>query len=325
MPDGGLPDGVLPDGSVPARFLRDDAADTVRGIVLVACCYVLMVAGDIAGKWALPAAGVAWLMVGRGIVGVAATVAVIMTQPAPSPGSSLWRRLMPVRWGLVLTRAALHSGVSISWYVAWLMIPLADAYAIGFTAPLLMTLLAIPLLGEVIRWRRALSTMVGFCGVLIMVRPGTALWSPVLLVLMPGIFGMAVSRIMARQLSTTETPECLTVWLMLAHIPAGLLILPWFPGVGPLGWDLAVAFLALGVLNAVAHCMMARGYGLAPVSAVAPYEYSTLLWGALFAWLVFREAPAWSSLAGAAVVAAAGLYNLHRERVRRAEEARCPT
>ena len=323
----------MPEGVVAARLLRDDAADTVRGIVLVASCYVLMVAGDIAGKWALSAAGVAWLMVGRGIVGAAATVAITVlqlgaqraAQPAAQSGRAGWRRLVPVRWGLVLARAALHGGVSISWYIAWLMIPLADAYAIGFTAPLLMTLLAIPLLGEAIRWRRALSTLVGFCGVLIMVRPGTALWSPVLLVLMPGIFGMALSRIMARQLSTTETPECLTLWLMLAHIPAGIMVLPWFPAAGPMGWDIAVAFLALGVLNAAAHCMMARGYALAPVSAVAPYEYTTLIWGTLFAWLAFREAPAWTSLGGAAVVAAAGLYNLHRERVRRAEEARCPT
>ena len=315
----------MPDAVLPARLLRDDAADTVRGIVLVAGCYVLMVAGDIAGKWALPAAGVALLMVGRGLVGAAATVTLLFSRPVTEFGPRGWRRLVPVRWGMVLTRAVLHGGVSICWYIAWLMIPLADAYAIGFTAPLLMTLLAIPLLGEVIRWRRALSTLVGFCGVLIMVRPGTALWSPVLLVLLPGICAMALTRIMARQLSTTETPECLTFWLMLGHIPTGLLVLPWFPVQAALGWDIAVAVVILGVLNALAHCMMARGYGLAPVSAVAPCEYTTLLWGTLFAWLVFHEAPAWSSLAGAAVVAAAGLYNLHRERLRRAEEAKCLT
>ena len=123
----------------------------------------------------------------------------------------------------------MHAGVSVFWYVAWQSVPLADSYALGFTAPLIMTLLAVPMLGERIRWRRALSTAVGFCGVLVMVRPGTALWQPAALVLVPGILGMAISRIMARVLSTTETPECLTFWLQAAQVPGALLLLA-------LGW-----------------------------------------------------------------------------------------
>lgn len=328
---------VPPATAVPLRVstatpLRDDAADTVRGILLVAGCYALLVAGDVAGKWALAPAGVALVMVGRGVLGLL-TCAVITEAfsaavPVGGPGQVRGlRRLVPRRWGMVLFRSALHSLVSIGWYAAWLFIPLAESYAVGFTAPLVMAVLAIPMLGERIRWRRALSTVLGFLGVLVMVRPGTALWSPALLVLLPAIVGMAVTRIMARQLSTTETPECLTFWLMAAHVPAGLLVLGVFPpaDLGAMGWDVLAAIALLGVLNAAAHCLMARAYALAPVSALAPYEYTTLPWGGLFAWAAFGEVPAWSTLGGAAVVAAAGLYNLHRERVRRAEETRCPS
>lgn len=296
-------------GAAP-RALRDDAADTVRGILLVALAYVVMTAGDIAGKWALGAAGVAGVMMGRGASG-ALTVAAL----AAAEGD--WRRLLPVRWRLVLLRGVLHSLVSVSFYVAWLRIPLADAYAIGFTAPLIMTLLAVPMLGERIRWRRMLSTAVGFSGVLIMIRPGSALWDPALLILVPGILAMAVTRIMTRQLSTTETAECLTFWLMLAHLPTGALMLLGFPGTWALPADVWLALGLLGVLNGTAHWLMARAYALAPVAAVAPYEYTMLIWGGIAGFVVFHEVPGWSSLAGAVVVAAAGLYNLHRERVRR--------
>lgn len=296
-------------GAAP-RALRDDAADTVRGILLVALAYVVMTVGDVAGKWALGAAGVAGVMMGRGASGA-------LTVAAFAVAEGDWRRLLPVRWRLVLLRSALHSLVSLSFYFAWLRIPLADAYAIGFTAPLIMTVLAVPMLGERIRWRRMLSTAIGFSGVLIMVQPGSALWDPALLVLIPGILAMAVTRIMTRQLSTTETAECLTFWLMLAHLPAGVLMLLAFPSTWALPADIWLALALLGVLNATAHWLMARAYALAPVAAVAPYEYTMLIWGGIAGFVVFHEVPGWSSLAGAVVVAAAGLYNLHRERVRR--------
>ena len=296
--------------------LRDNAAEAVRGILIVAVAYVFMTMADVAGKWALLPAGLATVMLGRGISGSLTVAGLALFEGD-------WRRLKPVRWRLVAFRSVLHSAVSISWYMAWQVIPLADAYALGFTAPLLMTLLAVPMLGEKIRWRRALSTAVGFLGVLLMVRPGGALWRPELLILVPGILGTSVSRIMTRVLSPTETAECMTFWLMLAHVPAGLLLLRFgFPSSGPLAMDVLVALALLGFLNGLAHWMMARAYALAPVAALAPYEYTMLIWGGIAGFLVFSEVPAPSTMAGAAVVASAGLYNLHRERVRLAESRR---
>ena len=304
---------AMPSFAAAPHALRDNAAESVRGILIVALAYVFMTLGDVAGKWALLPAGVAAVMIGRGVAG-SLTVATL----AAIEGD--WHRLMPVRWAMVGLRCLVHVVVSVSWYLAWQIIPLADSYALGFTAPLLMTLMAVFMLNERIRWRRALSTAVGFCGVLLMVQPGGDMWRPELLVLVPGIIGMAVSRIMARTLSTTETAECLTFWLMLVHIPAGLslLLMGFPPPGGPMAWDVLVALALLGSLNGFAHWLMARAYALAPVSALAPYEYTMLIWGGILGYLVFHEVPRPSTLAGAAVVAAAGLYNLHRERVRRA-------
>ena len=298
------------------RVLTDNATDTLRGIALAVLAYLIWTLGDATAKWTLPIAGVAGAMLWRGVFGMATVVAVT----AGRPGGQGWRRLVPVRWGLVLWRSALSSFVSVTWYLSWQTMSLADTYAVGFTAPLIMTVLAVPMLGERIRWRRALSTLVGFGGVLIMLRPGGDLWTPVVVLLLAGTVVMSVTRIMTRQLTTTETPECQAFWLLICHTVTGLLMLPAFPipgVIGPVGW-LALAFL--GLSSGLAHCVYARAYALAPVSALAPFEYTALPWGVAAGFVMFGDLPSWNTLAGAAVVAAPGSYNVYRERVRRAEE-----
>ena len=164
-------------------------------------------------------------MLWRGLFGMVTVVAMTVGRSREVG----WRRLMPRRWGMVLARSVLSSFVSVAWYIAWLSMSLADTYAVGFTAPLIMTVLAVPMLGERIRWRRALSTLVGFGGVLIMLRPGGDLWTPVVVLLLAGTLVMALTRIMTRQLTTTETPECQAFWLLICHTVTGLLMLPRFP------------------------------------------------------------------------------------------------
>jgi drug/metabolite transporter (DMT)-like permease len=108
---------------------------------------------------------------------------------------------------------------------------------------------------------------------------------------------------------------------MAAHVPMGLLILPAFPPPGPLlpAWPVLLALAVVGLANGSAHFLFARAFAIAPVSALAPYEYTTLIWGGALGFLIWAEVPAWTTLSGAVVVIAAGLYNLHRERVRRGE------
>jgi drug/metabolite transporter (DMT)-like permease len=296
--------------------LTDNASDTIRGIALVVLANLIWTLGDATAKWALPSVGVANAMLWRGIFGIA-TVAALTMGRSDSAGL---RRLVPRRWGLVLTRSALSSFVSVSWYISWLSMSLADTYAVGFIAPLIMTLLAVPMLGERIRWRRALSTLVGFGGVLIMLRPGGDLWKPVVLLLLVATVVMAWTRIMTRQLTLTETPQCQAFWLLIAHTVTGLALLPVFPGSGIVGLSGWFALVFLGLSSGLAHCVLARGYALGPVSALAPYEYTIMPWGVLAGFLIFADLPSWTTILGAAVVAASGIYNLYRERVRRAEE-----
>jgi drug/metabolite transporter (DMT)-like permease len=296
--------------------LTDNAGDTIRGIGLAAAAYATLAIGDASAKWVMLATGLAWVMIGRGLFG-AASVALV-TVPRRDAGG--WHRLLPTRWFYLLLRAVLSSYTTATWYFSWRYMQLADTYALGFTAPLIMTLLAIPMLGERIRWRRMLSTMLGFCGVLVMLRPGGNLWNPALPLLMSGIVAMAVTRIMARQLARTETPECQAFWLMASHGICGMAMLVLAPSTaigGTVQW-LALAFL--GVSSGLAHCIFTLAYGLAPIAALAPYEYTMLIWGGAAGFLIFGEVPSISTLAGAAIVTAAGLYNLHRERIRQTRQ-----
>jgi drug/metabolite transporter (DMT)-like permease len=301
----------------PVRALTDNATDTVRGILLVAVSYMILTIGDIAAKWAILTTGVAWAMMCRGMFG-AATVAVMTVSTQGMQGI---HRFRPVRWKTVALRSGLSSFTTIAWYLSWQHMQLAETYALGFTAPLIMTVLAVPMLGERIRWRRMLSTLVGFTGVLVMVRPGGIAFSPVVVVLMTGIVAMAITRIMARHLSRTETPECQAFWLMVSHGLAGVGMLAMTPIESFGDASVWAALLFLGVSSGAAHCLFTRAYGLAPISALAPYEYTMLIWGGLLGFLVFGEVPTGTTLTGAAIVALAGLYNLHRERRRRAQEA----
>ena len=296
------------------RVLTDNAADTVRGILLVAASYFVLTLGDSAAKWTILATSVAWALLWRGAFGAVA-VAIYTGAIGGTAGLASFR---PVRWKMVALRSGLSSFTTVSWYLSWRHMQLAETYALGFTAPLIMTVLAVPLLGERLRWRRILSTLAGFCGVLVMVRPGGIPLTPAVGLLMAGIVAMAVTRIMARDLSRTETPECQAFWLMASHGLAGVAMLWVTPLAAFGGVSVWVALAFLGITSGLAHCVFTRAYGLAPVSALAPYEYTMLVWGGILGFLIFGEVPSLSTVAGAAIVALAGLYNLHRERVRRA-------
>lgn len=289
----------------------------MRGIALAALGYFIISGADAAVKYSLDHVGVAGAMLWRGVVGSIA-VAVL------ARGRGLW----PRNTRLIMARSLMHCTVSLLWYFVWMSgLGLADSYAMASAAPLLMTLLAIPILGESVGWRRWVSCMVGFAGVLFMLQPGGDLWRWEAAVLMVAVTGMAVSRIWTRSLASTDTPHAIAFWLLFLHIPYGLLLLP-LEALRPPGgelnlfpsWGLVLALTFFGLANALAHVLFARAFALSNVAALAPLEYTVLVWGLVLGFLIFAEVPAWTTLAGAVVVIAAGIYNLHRERVRRAEE-----
>ena len=148
-------------------------------------------------------------------------------------------------------------------------------------------------------------------------RPGGDLWRWEAGLLLAGIALMAVSRIWTRILARTDRPATIAFWLLAAHIPAGL---AWMALSPPPAWPHATTWLVialLGATNGTAHFLFARAFALAPVGLLAPFEYSTLVFGTLLGFLIWSEIPSWLTIAGAAIVTAAGLLNLRASRANR--------
>ncbi|MFT8245453.1 DMT family transporter [Roseomonas sp. BN140053] len=303
----------MPDASAaPPR-----TENTVRGIGTIALGFAVISCSDAAVKWALPEVGTAMAMIWRGVFGMLSILLLSRLSGGPA------MRWQPRNGKLVAWRSGLHCAVTVTWYVAWGHgLPLADSYAVGAAAPLLMTLLAIPILGEQVGWRRWASTGCGFAGVLFMLQPDGVLWRWEAGLLLGGVGLLALTRIWTRVLARTDAPPTVAFWLLFAHVPVGLLLLPLFPP--PAWWPSGSTVLVLALLgtgNGAAHLLFARAFALAPVSVLAPFEYTTLVWGMLLGLVIWGDWPVATTLAGAAVVVLAGLYNLHRERLRAREAA----
>ena len=199
----------------------------------------------------------------------------------------------------------------LSFFAGLRSLPLAEAIAVAFTAPLFVAVLSGPVLGEKVGPRRWGAVVVGFLGALVMVRPGTAAFRPEALFVIVAALAFACAMLWTRRMSRTETNAAMLTY---SNVGAGLASLPfltlvWRP---PAGDDLWL-FLLIGIVGGVASYLMIVAYRHAPAALVAPFEYTALIWGALFGWILWREQPDAPVWIGAAIVALASLYITHRE------------
>lgn len=218
------------------------------------------------------------------------------------------------RLGVQLTRGVLLLLSTAFFFAALSYLPLAEAAAIGFVAPLLVTLLSIPMLGERVGWRRLTAVAVGFGGVLVILRPGGALFTAAALLPLCTAVTYGLYQILTRRIGASENPVASLFYTSLVGAAAMTLVVP-FIWVTP-DWRHAPMFLALGICGGVGHFLMIRALQLAPVSLIAPFGYSAMIWSLLFGWAIFGQFPDGFSLVGIAIVIASGLYVAYRESVR---------
>jgi drug/metabolite transporter (DMT)-like permease len=285
--------------------------ESLRGIGVFLSAYIVTTIAEATVKWVLPEVGPAIAMITRGVIG-GITVAILVRG----------RGLFPQNKKLLIWRGLIRCCAAGITYWVWSRgLPLVDTYAVLSIAPLLMTLLAVPILGERAGWRSWAATMVGCLGVVIMLQPSGDLWRIEAFVLLFGAVLMALTRVWSRALSASDSPATITFWLMMAHIPFGLLLLPVFPPTGNvMTTNVLLLLIFFGVLNGIAQLLFARAFALAPVSALAPFEYSPLLFGGILGFIIWGDVPGWTTLYGVALVAVAGLYTIYREQRRRASE-----
>jgi len=191
---------------------------------------------------------------------------------------------------------------------------LADFTALSFTQPLFVTLLAVILLGEVVRWRRWLATAVGFAGVLIMVRPGAGTFDPAALVALTSVAGIAVAVCMVKRLPVGESHTTMLAYFCLMSL--AITALPALVYWTPPSLDQWLLLAGVGTLGVVSQAMIIRAYSAGEASFVAPFDYLKLILAGAIGFLVFGEVPGPWTLLGAAVIVGAALYIARREAVR---------
>lgn len=188
---------------------------------------------------------------------------------------------------------------------------MADATALSFTAPLFATVGAVMFLGEKIRLRRTVATLVGFIGVLIILRPGPETLNPVAIIALIGSAAGAASIIVVRSLSKTEPPNAIVVYMVLFLAPISLPAAIWV-WVWPSWFDVGLMVI-LGGLGTLGHLAVTRAYAMAEATAVLPYDYLRLPVVAAAGVVAFSELPDQWTFLGAGVIAISSIYIARRE------------
>jgi len=224
-----------------------------------------------------------------------------------------WRDLRPVRWGLHLLRGLLAIVMLSTFVYAVKLLPLADAYSIFLAAPLIVTALSVPILGERVDARRWIAIAVGMSGTLVLLNPRTsnlATLGALAAILSASCY--ALSAISVRILTRTDTTASMVFWFMLMlTVFGGILAAPsWIP-IDPRHWPLLAG---VGVLGALGQHFITEAFRHARASVVAPFEYTALLWAVSFDWLFWEHAPNSRMFVGSAIIVASGLYLIQRER-----------
>ena len=236
--------------------------------------------------------------------GLVPAVASALLRRDPRSLQSHARRLQLVRGLLMLV-----GGVAA--FVSYASLPLADAYAIGFTQPLIITALAWPLLGERVDARRWAAVLVSFVGVLIVLRPGAGVLGLGAIAALVNALCNGSAIVLIRRAHAREPAEAFAFWGNAVIATGTALALPWFwvtPTLPELG-----LFLVAGLLGGTSFLVLARSIKLAPAATIAPFQYSQMTYAILVGLLVFGDMPDPLTLTGAAVIIASGLYVLRRE------------
>ncbi len=219
--------------------------------------------------------------------------------------------LRPVHpwWTLLRTVAAVATGVSA--FYAFSTLPLAQVYAIIFAAPLLITILAIPILGETVRLRRWAAVIVGLLGVMVVLRPGATELGLGHLAALIAAFGGALASIIVRKIGKDERSVVLLLYPMLANFCLMGALMPFTYQPMPAMHMGGIALMS--IMAFIASSLVISAYKAGEAVVVAPMQYSQILWAALYGALFFDEYPdSWTAV-GAGIIIASGIYIVLRE------------
>lgn len=295
-------------------FLGEEAAKPAEpknaialGIGLMLLGVILFVMNDVMGKWLVATYTVGQVLLIRSLFGL------VMLAP------SIYRAgvapiLKPAEPGLQAIRAIMTTIEVACFYWAVSYLPLADVVTFYMATPIFVTALAAPMLGEKIEWQRMVAVLIGFCGVIVAMRPSSATFSLPAFIAIFGCFIFSLTMIITRRLRDSKGITLVT-WQTSAALIGGGIVAP-FQWVQPTLRD----FLLLGMLGVVAtlaHMAVNKSLKLAPASVVMPYQYTQIVWAVILGYLVFSDWPDPAMFVGSCIIVGAGLFIFFREQAKK--------
>jgi drug/metabolite transporter (DMT)-like permease len=284
--------------------------DPARGAGLMTLAVISMVLIDVCAKQLVHHYPIHQILFFRGIF------ALLPTMVAVAMGGGL-ATLRVGRWMPHLLRAALGLIAMGSFFYALRFMTLIDATAIAMAAPLLITILSVPILGEQVGCHRWTAVVVGFIGVIIMLKPDPEqMVQPIVVVPLITALAYALLQVVTRQHAHRESTQAFVfTYLSISTLVPGVFCLyEW----QPVEVETLPAVVGIGVAGGTMMLFMIQAYRVAQASFLAMLDYTALLWAAALGWLFWRELPSASTVAGGAILVAAGIYIVHRESRRRA-------
>jgi drug/metabolite transporter (DMT)-like permease len=232
----------------------------------------------------------------------------------------------PLFWALVM-RGGILLVAYTTYYMGLPALPLAEAIALFFAAPIIVTILSVPMLGEKVSGQSWAAIGLGFIGVLIILQPGTALFNPAALFSLVSAASYALAMIFARKLGASEPATVMAFYQNAAYLLGALLIAAFFaiagidhlghpsfdflvrPWAWPNNYDLFLMGIC-GVIAAIAMSLLTNAYRMADANLVTVFEYTGMIWAPLWGFLFFKEIPRWSTVAGLGLILIAGLISI---------------
>lgn len=289
--------------NVRAAPARSD--QPLRGIMLLMGSTIFLACSDAMAKYlarTLPPVEVAWLRFAMFALILAPFIVI-------NPGV-----LRSVRPGLQAMRALAMLASSLLFITGLRFLPIAEASATAFVAPIFVTALSVLLLSEKVGRRRWVATIAGLCGVLIVVRPGTAAFNVASILPILSAVAWACTLVATRLISGADRVITTMAFAALAGFLVLSAIVPFY-WVAPNVTEIMIG-AAIGVAATAGHWIVVMAFRYADASVLAPFSYSQLLWVTLLGFAMFGEIPDVWTFAGAAIIVASGVYTAHRERMR---------
>ncbi|HWD32316.1 MAG TPA: DMT family transporter [Pseudomonas sp.] len=283
---------------MPRPTALNDASQPLRGILLVVVATFLFASHDALSKYLAGFYPIIWVVWARYLVHTLLMMAIFL----PQSGLRVLRTRRP---GLQALRALCLLGTSLLFTTALQYIPMAEATAVNFLAPLLVTALSLPLLGEKVTRGQWVAVLVSFVGVTVIIHPGGALFTPAVLLPFGSALCFCFYQLLTRKLSGVDSPTTSNFFTGVLNTLVMSAIVPMFWQIPSLSHGLMA--LALGTCGMTAHLFLTQAFRHAPPAMLAPFSYCQIVFAGILGLVLFGHSPDMAGLVGIALICLSGL------------------